>query len=118
MSLTDAIFFSSVHSRLVVFVVSAPAVALAADDVGVGVGAVAAAAGGPPAGAAVARARAEAPAQLLPRRHPGHRLHLRGQDHRRLLRGRAGGVPDVPRLRAGLRVRGEREGEGGQPRER
>ena len=53
------------------------------------------------------RACAEAPSQLQPGLHPGHLLHLRGQDHRRILRRRGGGVPDVPRLRADIGVRGE-----------
>ena len=44
--------------------------------------------------------------QLLPGRHPRDGLHLRGQDHRRLLRRPRGGLSALPRLRSSLRIRG------------
>ena len=43
-------------------------------------------------------------AQLLAGRHPGDVVHVREQDHGRLLRRRGGRVPALPRVRSGLRV--------------
>ena len=47
---------------------------------------------------------AGAAAQLLAGRHPGDVVHVREQDHGRLLRRRGGRVPALPRVRSGLRV--------------
>ena len=62
----------------------------------------------------LAGGRAGAAAQLLAGRHPGDVVHVREQDHGRLLRRRRGRVPALPRVRSGLRVRGKTSNKEGE----